>query len=570
MKVILAKTAGFCWGVRRAMDAVLEASARDEKVQTLGPLIHNPQALELIKRRGVSVAATPEAVRDGTVVIRAHGIPIQELRGLKQRQRDGELTIVNATCPEVAKVHSRIKKWSPKGYFVIILGTHGHAESVAHQSFAEHGSIIVANMEEARALSDEQVSKALVVAQTTFTAKDFQAISDYIRGRSGACIVENTICDDTWMRQEEAREIAQAADYVVVVGGRASSNTKHLAELATSFGKPVQYVETASEMDLAAFKGVETVGVMAGASTPTWLVEEVVDVLEQIGGSAHASRFLNDAFAIPMKLAVGSGFLSMGICAWIGLPFTWRYPAITAAYALAMYLLTPYLDPLGLGSKGPGRARLLERSRHFMMWTSLSALAIAFVLAASLGVGSILVVGGASLFGLVYKRRLRFGRLVVSLKSIPGSKDVLVALALAVVALALPLWHDGRPWDARAWAGVLLVSALVFARTTTYNIREMQNDQILGRETLPILFGRRVTRILLLGYLGAALAATLAVTFLHPGARHPWLAAAVLTVCCAYPAFHLWFFQERFSAGKRRLEPWVETSFYLAGLLALV
>jgi len=569
MKVILAKTAGFCWGVRRAMDAVLEASARDEKVQTLGPLIHNPQALELIKRRGVSVAANPEAVRDGTVVIRAHGIPIQELRGLKERQRAGELAIVNATCPEVAKVHSRIKKWSPKGYFVIILGTHGHAESVAHQSFAEHGSVIVANLEEARALSDEQVAKALVVAQTTFTAKDFQAISDYIRGRSGACIVENTICDDTWMRQEEAREIAQAADYVVVVGGRASSNTKHLAELATSFGKPVQYVETASEMDLSAFKGVETVGVMAGASTPTWLVEEVVDVLEQLGGSAHASRFLNDAFAIPLKLAVGSGFLSMGICAWIGLPFTWRYPAITAAYALAMYLLTPYLDPLGLGSKGPGRARLLERSRHFMMWTSLSALAIAFVLAASLGIGSILVVGGASLFGLVYKRRLRFGRMVVSLKSIPGSKDVLVALALAVVALALPLWHDGRPWDARAWAGVLLVSALVFARTTTYNIREMQNDQILGRETLPILFGRRTTRLLLLACLAAALAATLAVTFIHPGA-HPWLAAAVLTVCCAYPAFHLWFFQERFSAGKPRLEPWVETSFYLAGLLALV
>ena len=572
MKVIVAKTAGFCWGVRRAMDAVLEASVRGGPgtVQTLGPLIHNPQALELIKRRGVEVAATPAAVGDGTVVIRAHGIPIQELRGLKERQRKGELNIVNATCPEVAKVHSRIKKWSPKGYFVIILGTHGHAESVAHQSFAEHGSVIIANLEEAKALTDEQLAKALVVAQTTFTVKDFQEISDYLRGRSGACIVENTICEDTWTRQAEAREIAQAVDYVIVVGGKASSNTKHLAELAVNLGKPVQYVETASEMDLSVFQGFETVGVMAGASTPTWLVEEVVDVLEQHGSNARPSRFLNEAFVTPLKLAVGAGFLSMGIGGWIGLPFTWRYPAITAAYALAMYLLTPYLDPLGLGSKGPGRARMLERSRSFMLWTSSIALAAAFVLAASLGIGSILVVGGASLFGLVYKQRLRFGRTVVSLKSIPGSKDVLVALALAVVALALPLWHDGRPWDARAWSAVLLVSALVFARTTTYNLREMQNDQILGRETLPILFGRRMTRILLVAYLAAALAATLAVTMLHPSARHPWLAAAVLVVCCAYPAFHLWFFQERFSAGKRRLEPWVETSFYLAGLLALV
>ena len=251
MKVIVAKTAGFCWGVRRAMDAVLEASARSGRgsVQTLGPLIHNPQALELINRRGVAVADHPDAVKDGTVVIRAHGIPIQDLRGLKERARRGELSIVNATCPEVAKVHSKIKKWSPKGYYVIILGTHGHAESVAHQSFAEHGSAIVANLEEARALPDAVLEKALVVAQTTFTVKDFQAISDHIRSRSGACIVENTICEDTWMRQEEARELARTVDFVVVVGGRASSNTKHLAELAVRYGKPVQYVETAAELE---------------------------------------------------------------------------------------------------------------------------------------------------------------------------------------------------------------------------------------------------------------------------------------------------------------------------------
>ena len=571
MKVIVAKTAGFCWGVRRAMDAVLEASARGGPgtVQTLGPLIHNPQALELINRRGVSVAESPDAVKDGTVVIRAHGIPIQDLRGLKERQRNGELTIVNATCPEVAKVHSKIKKWSPKGYFVVILGTHGHAESVAHQSFAEHGSAIVSNMEEAKALPDGLLEKALVVAQTTFTVKDFQAISDYIRGRSGACIVENTICEDTWMRQEEAKEIARAVDYVIVVGGKASSNTKHLAELASHLGKPVQYVETASEMDLAAFQGTETVGVMAGASTPTWLVEEVVDVLEQHGSSARLTRHLNEALTTTLKLAVGAGFLTLGICHWIGLPLSWRYPAISATYALAMYLLTPYLDPLGLGSKGPGRARLLERSRTFLVGTAVAALATAFLLAASLGPGSIMVVGGASIFGLVYKQKLRLGRTVLSLKSIPGSKDVLVAMALAVVALALPLWHDSRPWDARAWAGVLLVTALVFARTTTFNLRDMQNDQILGRETLPILFGRRVTKLLLLACLATALAACLAVTFLRP-TPHPWLVALILIACTSYPPFHLWFFQERFSAGKSHATPWVETSFFLAGLLALV
>ena len=568
MKVIVAKTAGFCYGVRRAMDAVLEASARSGSgpVQTLGPLIHNPQALELIGRRGVQVAESPASVKSGTVVIRAHGIPIQDLRGLKERHARKELTIVNATCPEVAKVHSKIKKWSPKGYFTVILGTHGHAESVAHQSFAECGSVIVANLQEALALPAENLEKVLVVAQTTFTVKDFKEISDSIRERSAACIVENTICEDTWMRQEEAKQLAQIVDYVIVVGGKASSNTKHLAELARHHGKPVQYVETAAEMDLSAFQGTETVGVMAGASTPTWLVEEVVDVLEQHGhGPEKVSRLLNAAFATPLKLAVGAAFLTVGIHAWTGLPLNWQYPLITATYVLAMYLLTPYLDPLGLGSKGPARARLLERSRPFLVGTALVSLLCAFVVAATLGLGSILVVGGASLFGLVYKKKIRLGQKLLSLRSIPGSKDILVALALAVVALALPLWHNSHPWGPRAWAAVLLVSALVFARTTTYNLREMQNDQILGKETLPILLGKRATKIVLV----AALAAALAATLLAPGA-HPWKAALILIACTSYPVLYLWFFQERFSAGRPRFEPWVELSFYLAGLLAVI
>ena len=261
MKVIVAKTAGFCWGVKRAMDAVLEASVRNDgrPVQTLGPLIHNPQALDLIGKRGVAVAESPAMVRDGTVVIRAHGIPIQDLRGLKERQARGELKIVNATCPEVAKVHHKIKKWSPKGYFTVILGTHGHAESVAHRSFAEHGSQIVANMGEAETLTDEQLKKVLVVAQTTFTVKDYHEITDYLRTRAGDAVFENTICEDTWTRQEEAERLARTVDAVIVVGGKASSNTKHLAELARKHGKPVQYLETAAELDLTAFTGSETV-----------------------------------------------------------------------------------------------------------------------------------------------------------------------------------------------------------------------------------------------------------------------------------------------------------------------
>ena len=570
MKVIVAKTAGFCWGVKRAMDAVLEASARHdgEKVQTLGPLIHNPQALDLIGKRGVAVAEEPDKVENGTVVIRAHGIPIQDLRGLKERQAKGEVKIVNATCPEVAKVHNKIKKWSPKGYFTVILGSHGHAESVAHRSFAEHGSQIVANMGEAMALAPEVLKKVLVVAQTTFTVKDFHEIVDYLRDRSEDMVVENTICEDTWTRQDEAKALAQAVDVVIVVGGKASSNTKHLAELAHHYGKPVQYVETAAEMDLSTFTGKETVGVLAGASTPTWLVDEVVDVLEQLGdGPSKWRSFLQAAFGSSVMLALGTALATLGLHKWLDLTLRWTYPLITGTYVLSMYLLSPFLDPHGLGAKGPARARFLERNRRVLIGMALLAMVAALVLAATLGTRAVAVVGFATLLGLVYKLRTQGG---FSLRRIPGSKDLLVAAALGTVAVVMPVWQEGREWDLRTFAALFLMGVLAFARTVIYDIRDMQNDQVLGKETLPIAIGKRGAKLVLGSLLAILLGGTLWLTFHNRGEGHPFLVALVLVLCAGYPFVYLWLYHERFTTGKHRLELSVELSFFLVGLLALV
>ncbi|WP_243321992.1 4-hydroxy-3-methylbut-2-enyl diphosphate reductase [Geothrix sp. SG200] len=573
MKVIVAKTAGFCWGVKRAMDAVLEASVRNDgrSVQTLGPLIHNPQALELIGRRGVGVAEAPDKVKNGTVVIRAHGIPIQDLRGLKERQKKGELKIVNATCPEVAKVHHKIKKWSPKGYFTVILGSHGHAESVAHRSFAENGSVIVSTMAEAEALTDEQLKKVLVVAQTTFTVKDYHAITDYLRSRAVDAVFENTICEDTWMRQDEARELARTVDTVIVVGGKTSSNTKHLAELAHHYGKPVQYVETAAELDLGAFTGRETVGVLAGASTPTWLVDEVVDVLEQLGdGPSRWRSFLQATFGSSSLMAVGAALMTLGVHKWLDLRMGWRYPLLTGTYVLAMYLLTPFLDPLGLGAKGPARARFLERNRRVLVALGVVALLLTLGLAASLGLNALTVAAAASLVGAGYKRRFQVGGWILSLRKVPGSKDVVVALALATVAVIMPVWQEGRVWDLRAFAAMFLVGVLTFVRTVIYEIRDMQNDQIVGKETLPIFMGKSVTKAVLVGLLGTLLAGTLWLTFENRQHGHPLAVALVLVACAAYPVLYLWLYHERFTAGKHRFELSVDLSFWLVGLLALV
>ncbi|MDR1840730.1 MAG: 4-hydroxy-3-methylbut-2-enyl diphosphate reductase [Holophagales bacterium] len=567
MKVIVARTAGFCWGVRRAMDAVLEASgSKRGRVQTLGPLIHNPQALSLLSKRGVGVIDNPGDARDGVVLVRAHGIPIQELKALKERQAAKEISVINATCPEVAKVHSRIKKWSAKGYFTVILGTHGHAESIAHRSFANSGSVIVSSLAEARAVPDEHLKKVFIVAQTTFTAKNFDLIVDELKSRSVEVIVENTICEDTRRRQEEAERIAASVACVVVVGGKNSSNTKHLAFLARKNNVPVQFVEVASELDLSVFKGNETVGVLAGASTPTWLVDEVADVLRQHGNRPGRLRELfEEPLLSPILMSAGISVMALGLHAWMKLERVWACIFIVFAYALAMYFATPFLDPFGLGAKGQARARYLERHKKMMLTLAGLALSAAIGLGAYQGKGYALAVAGASALGLSYKLRIRVLNRTFSLREIPGSKDVFGTLALAIIGLMLPAWQQDRLWAWSSFNALLLAGALVFARSIIVSLADMQKDQFLGRETLPILIGRNRSQLLMCAFLALAWGANAAQALpCNVGAL------AALTLCAAYPVVYQWIYRVRFSAERPRFDPGAEPALFLAGLMALL
>jgi 4-hydroxy-3-methylbut-2-enyl diphosphate reductase len=262
--------------------------------------------------------------------------------------------------------------------------------------------------------------------------------------------------------------------------------------------------------------------------------------------------------------------MTLGVHRWLGLPLGWRYPVLTATYVLAMYLSSPFLDPLGLGAKGPARARFLERNKLILLASAMTAMLITLGLAASLGAKVLGVVAGASLVGGAYKRRFRLGGKAFSLRSIPGSKDLVVSLALATVAVITPVWQSGRIWDLRAFAAIFLVGVLAFVRTVIYEIRDMQNDQIVGKETLPILMGKRATKAVLIALLGILLAGTLWLTLQNRSQGHPLVVALVLVVCAAYPALYLWLYHERFTSGRHRFELSVDLSFYLVGLLALV
>ena len=573
MKVIVAKTAGFCWGVKRAMDAVLEASAQSgsHKVQTLGPLIHNPQALALIENRGVSVVTEPEHVQGGTVVIRAHGIPIQSLRGLKERQNRGELNIVNATCPEVAKVHNKIKKWSPKGYFTIILGSKGHPESIAHRSFAENGSIIISTMDEARQLTFKELSKCLIVAQTTYTVKDFQEISSFIESQATDCIVENTICEDTWMRQDEAESLSKRVDYVIVVGGRESSNTKHLAELAQRYGKPVQYVETAQEIDLSQFSGSETVGILAGASTPTWLVDEVVDHLEETNDSfSKWVKKLSRAFLTPLIWSASVASASLGASQILDYPNHIFIALSVGFFIFSMYLSAPYLEPLGLGVKGPANAKFLEINRYLLLNVSMASALISLIFSRYVGPNYFLCTLLAFAISLVYRIGLNTPQTKgLSLRSIPGSKDLFVPLSIAFLMVTAPDFENVRIQGVQHYLIFSIIFTLALARTFIYDLRDMQKDQVLGKETLPIALGK--TRSLwsiglLITFCIFAVGLSSYLSANPIGLRDQ----IIMITALGYPVFYWWFYHHRFSAGKPRLDVRPEFSFFLVGLLTIL
>ena len=572
MKVIVAKTAGFCWGVKRAMDAVLEASTHsNQNVQTLGPLIHNPQALALIENRGVSVVTEPESVQNGTVVIRAHGIPIQSLRGLKERQNRGEINIVNATCPEVAKVHNKIKKWSPKGYFTIILGAKGHPESIAHRSFAESGSIIISTIEEAKQLTSKELSKCLIVAQTTYTVKDFHNVSSYIESRATDCIIENTICEDTWMRQDEAESLSKRVDYVIVVGGKESSNTKHLAELAHRFGKPVQYVETAQEIDQTKFTGSETVGILAGASTPTWLVDEVVDSLEETSSLFFKwKKVLIRAFWTPLVLSTSVIVSSFGVSDILG--FSDRVPiAFTIGFfVFSMYLSAPYLEPLGLGVKGPAQAKFLNQYRYMILNISMMSALMSMLCSRQVGSDYFLLTFGAIILGLFYRIGLFPAQKSnqFSLRSIPGSKEILVPLSIAFLMVLGPsLIYKPKltNLDHLIFLTILIIGV---SRTFIYDLRDMQKDQVLGKETLPIALGKKRSLSLILFFLVVSILLVNSSQALRASVYSPWV-QIVLTLALIYPIFYWWFYHHRFSAGKPHYDIRPELSFFLIGLLDL-
>lgn len=279
MKIILAKQAGFCFGVKRATQMAFEAVGKDQKTYTLGPIIHSPQVVGKLESLGIRVLDSLDNLEEGTIIIRSHGVEQKEINEAEKKQ----LTIVDATCPFVKKAQEHVKSLSEAGYGVVVVGDADHPEVQGIVSYGGENVFVVASGEDVKKLP--KIRKIGVVAQTTQSFENLKNVVCECLLRGGEIRVYNTICDATAVRQEEAKELASRVDCMLVIGGFNSANTRRLLEVCTEIQPKTYHIETADEIIPEWFINAKQVGVTAGASTPKWIIDAVMNKIEKLNKS---------------------------------------------------------------------------------------------------------------------------------------------------------------------------------------------------------------------------------------------------------------------------------------------
>ena len=275
MEVIVAKTAGFCFGVKRAVDQVYEQIASAQKpVYTFGPIIHNEEVVRDLEEKGVRVLDTVEqlqSLKDGIVIIRSHGVGKYVYEILEQNG----ITVVDATCPFVKKIHRIVEEQQAKGRRVIIIGNPSHPEVEGIRGWGDGRTLVVENAGQIENLPVDPAEPLSIVSQTTFNYNKFQDLVEKFEKKGYDILVLNTICNATQERQVEAKRIASQVDAMIVIGGRHSSNTQKLYEICKKECKNTYFIQTLGDFNPECVNSVRSVGITAGASTPNQIIEEV-------------------------------------------------------------------------------------------------------------------------------------------------------------------------------------------------------------------------------------------------------------------------------------------------------
>lgn len=281
MEVIIAKTAGFCFGVDNAVKSVYDHIEK-YPLYTFGPIIHNPQVVEDMKNKGVKVINNIDElqkIEEGTVIIRSHGVG----KHIYDLVEDKGLALVDATCPYVRRIHEIVRQCSDRGDIIVIIGDSNHPEVIGIKGWSNSKTIIIEDLDDAKKLDLDKNTKVCVVEQTTFNYQKFKEIIEILQRKGYHVDIKKTICSATAKRQQEALELSAKVDKMIVIGGKQSSNTQKLYNICKNQCDQTYHIETIEDMELDVLKPNDIVGITAGASTPKNIIEEVISHVRNAG-----------------------------------------------------------------------------------------------------------------------------------------------------------------------------------------------------------------------------------------------------------------------------------------------
>ena len=284
MELIVGKTAGFCYGVKRAVDGAKEELKQNKTLYGLGEIVHNQEVIKELENLGMQFIENIEEAK-GKTIIRAHGIPKQIYEETKERQ----IELMDYTCPKVLNIHQIAEEYANKGYYIFLLGNEKHPEIIGTLSYCGENKFVIEKEDDTikalEALEKSEIKKLLVISQTTYSLEKFYIIEEIIKNeipRDIELVIKNTICQATEIRQKETEEMAKKVDSMIVIGGKNSSNTKKLYEIAKQYCKTVLLIQNETELVLDKIQSTDKVGIMAGASTPRESIEKVIKKLEEV------------------------------------------------------------------------------------------------------------------------------------------------------------------------------------------------------------------------------------------------------------------------------------------------
>lgn len=525
MKIEVGSYAGFCKGVKRAVNrAVSSAHEENSPIITDGELIHNPQTLQLLQRYKITPVKAEEGdysvFKDKTAIIRAHGVPPERLKSIKSQASK----LINLTCPDVAKVQGIIKKHNNKGLPVIIFGKEKHPEVIGLKGFADE-AYVVYSMEDIEKLP-QRLNGVLLVSQTTMDKGEFARIAEELAKRYEGTEVLNTICDATELRQNEAVEIAKRNDVVLVIGGKNSSNTRRLYEIASK-ETDTFFINETDDVRKIDFSKYKSVGITAGASTPDWLIEEVVEEVSSVAKPAPLRTLINGLhflFYTNIFVSAGAFMLSFAVTDLISHSF----PQVSFSFSVAL-LVSLYYMAMSLLNNYTAREvmRINDRARHKFIFSKKKVLPLMSALFLFSFTGIFYIIFSLEnptdvfmltvfsiMLGIAYNLSYlpipeKSARLFIfRFKNLPIFKSLIISVSVAILLNGFPVlrvpefsFQSVQYLDITEHLSFIFsfffIFYLMLTRQALLEIKSSQSDKIAGISGLADMFSNKQIRIAL-------------------------------------------------------------------------